>query len=131
METSLQNRGENYRNFIEECRAILVEAEFTARWTMLEAYHLLGQKIALSGATPLRVAKDLGKSERTIQYAVRFALKYPAIEDLPGGKSISWRKVIKLITTPGKEIPEEHCRYCPIHCPCGKNEAINGHQTSD
>lgn len=112
---------EKYKHFIEECRAILVEAEFTARWTILEAYHQIGQKIALSGATPLQVARDLGKSERTIQYAVRFALKYPSIDDVPGGKSISWRKVIKLITTPGEQEPEEHCRHCTLHCPgCGE-----------
>ena len=108
-----------YLIFIEECRAILTEAEFTARWTLLEAYHAIGKMIIAAGIPAQLVAGELGKSERTIQYAVKFAETYPEIETLPGGKSMSWRKVIKLISEPKNEAPEVKCHHCPIHCPCG------------
>ena len=39
------------------------------------------------------LANSLGKSERTLYYAVQFVQKYPDINDLPEGKAITWSKI--------------------------------------
>ena len=35
----------DYNSFVEECKDILVEAEFTSRWALIEGYHALGKHI--------------------------------------------------------------------------------------
>ena len=93
-----------YIHLIEELKAIIIESSFTARWSLIEGYHTLGQrlldefdnfkrhKIYGRQITTL-VSESLGKSERTIERAVRFAKKYPDLSLLPEGKNISWHQV--------------------------------------
>ncbi len=108
---------EKYQEFIEECKAIITEAVFTSRWSLVEGYHHLGQRVIEQGETPLRVAQSLGKSERTIQYAVQFAEKFPNIDLLPEGKNISWRKVIALLPSGEKKVGEDcHHEWQCIKC---------------
>ena len=102
---------EKYQEFIEECKAIITEAVFTSRWSLMEGYHHLGKRIIEENETVLRVAKSLNKSERTIQYAVQFAQKFPDINSLPEGKNISWRKVIKLLPERTEKVAEEECNH--------------------
>lgn len=111
------NNDDWYNALIEECKAIITETEFTARWALVEGYHHLGKRIASdpefvkfskgNNSSLQRVANSLGKSPRLIYYAVQFAEKYPSLDKVPGGKAVSWRDVChKLLPAPkAKDAP--------------------------
>ncbi len=89
---------------IEECRDIIVEKTFESRWSLIEGYHLLGeritkddnfQKYAKTNQSSLQgLAQNLNIGERTLYYAIQFYEKYPDLSLLPNGKAISWSQVI-------------------------------------
>ena len=93
-----------YQSLIDDCQSIMVEAEFTSRWVLVEGYHSLGLRILQENDNferqkiygqkiGQRVASSLGKSHRTIKYAMQFARKFPDLAALPEGKDTSWRKI--------------------------------------
>ena len=91
-----------YQSLIDDCEAIITETVFTSRWILIEGYHSLGKRILIESEKfgdltisdiATHVAKDVGKSKRTIQRAIQFARRYPDLDDLPGGKNISWHKI--------------------------------------
>ena len=93
-----------YQSLIDDCQAIMVEAEFTSRWVLVEGYHSLGLRILqdehklVSGGSTLReglkrVSKLLNRGERTLYKAVQFAKEYPDLSLLPDGKNTSWHKI--------------------------------------
>ena len=93
-----------HQSLIDDCGAIIVEAEFTSRWVLVEAYHSIGLRILqdepkmIRGGSTLRetlqhVANFLNKKERTLYYAVKFAREYPDLSLLPDGKNTSWHKI--------------------------------------
>ncbi|GAG45767.1 unnamed protein product, partial [marine sediment metagenome] len=93
-----------YQSLIEDCKAIITEAIFTSRWTLVEGYHQLGeriitddnyQKAAKGNLSSLQdLAKNINTSERTLYYAIQFYDKYPSLDYVPEGKNISWNKII-------------------------------------
>ena len=101
----------------EEIRQLLTEADFTARWTMIEAYHRAGQLIlTLEGEISQlvkQVSVKVGKSERTLWHAVKFAKMYKRVDDLPEGKNIGWGKIVRKYLTDSSK-PEEVCQHEPI-----------------
>lgn len=116
-----------YTAFMEECRAIVVEGEFTARWALVECYHQLGKRILEENHNferaqiygveiSQRVGECVGKSWTTVKYAVQFAKQYPNLDDVPGGKAISWHRVCnellpapKQVVTPEFPVKKYHC----------------------
>ena len=93
-----------YQSLIDDCNSIMVEAEFTSRWVLVEGYHSLGLRIlqendnfereGIYGKKIVsRVTESLGKSERTIWRAMQFAREYPDLALLPEGKNTSWHKI--------------------------------------
>ena len=93
-----------YQSLIDDCNSIIVEAEFTSRWVLVEGYHSIGLRILqdepkmIQGGSTLRgtlqhVANFLNKKERTLYYAVQFAREYPDLSLLPEGKNASWHKI--------------------------------------
>ena len=93
-----------YQSLIDDCNSIMVEAEFTSRWVLVEGYHSLGLRIlqendnfereGIYGKKIVsRVTESLGKSERTIWRAMQFAREYPDLSLLPEGKNTSWHKI--------------------------------------
>lgn len=110
-------------DIVEDIKAILVEAEFNARWVLIEAYHKIGQIIlSLPGSTRENVqslAKATNRGERLYFYAVKFAQTFETVEDLPEGKNISWNKIIRNhLTTPKEE--EHHVHHLITVCTiCG------------
>ena len=93
-----------YQSLIDDCQSIIIEAEFTSRWALVEGYHLLGLRMLqdepkmVQGGSTLRetlsrVTKLLNTSERTLYRSVQFAKKYPDLALLPEGKNVSWRKI--------------------------------------
>lgn len=110
----------------EDCKAIMVEAEFTSRWVLVEGYHALGERIRQDASkTPIteltaRLAVDLNKSERTLWYAVQFFDKYPRLDEVPEGKAISWNKIVTKYL-PQEEGKEREFKQRTLTCPqCGK-----------
>ena len=104
-----------YIALIEECKAIITEAVFTSRWALVEGYHQLGTRILeennldrsnIYGKKIVQgLAQSFGMSERTLWYALKFAEKYPKLNEVPEGKNITWNKVItKYLPEPTKEV---------------------------
>ena len=106
----------SFESVIEEARAILTEAEFTARWQLIEAWHQVGKLLLEVDGDITHLVKrasvELGRSERVLWHAVKFAKTYKTAEDLPTGKNISWNKVVReYLTDPAKP---EVCQHQPI-----------------
>jgi len=104
----------SYNSFVEECKDILVEAEFTSRWALIEGYHALGKHIVeqdnkYGDGLVARLAASLNKSARTIEYAVTFASKFDTVDMLPEGKQISWNQVVRKHLTKPKV--HEDCQH--------------------
>lgn len=125
--------------FINECKALLVETEFNSRWALVEGYHGLG-KLILERANPTleltkeveesnltrivqALAVELKKAERLLWYAVKFYRMFPELERVPEGKNTSWntimRKYLTVSPTPcehpdneRKVITIEVCQSC-------------------
>ena len=107
-----------YETLIEDCRDLIVETEFSSRWSLVEGYHSLGQRILheYSNFQRLRMAdsdlvnqvsKSLNKRPRTVYYAIQFAREYPDLNLLPGGKNISWHHVVNKYLTKGEKQPHK------------------------
>lgn len=93
-----------YKVLVDDCKSIITECEFTARWALVEGYHAIGKRILEENDNFERakiydkkivacMRESLGKSESTIWRAIQFAKKYPDLGKLPGGKNISWFKI--------------------------------------
>lgn len=82
-------------NFIEECKAIVVEGSFSSRWAEIELYHELGKRITEEQDFTLknikRLSYEIDKSEEEILKAILFFKRYPELNMMTSGKNISWR----------------------------------------
>lgn len=105
-----------YSQLIEELADIITETGFTSRWTLIEGYHQVGTRILKENENferakiygkdiVQRIAESLGKSERTLYYAVQFAKTYPDLNLLPEGKNLSWSHVVNKYLTTGEKKP--------------------------
>lgn len=111
-----------YESLVEDCRAIVVEGEFTARWALVETYHELGNRIIEEYSNVEKigvdkfiggVAQDIKKSKRTVYYALKFAQTYPDLQLLPEGKNTSWRKIVHEHLGEKKLEPKPKMSTCP------------------
>ena len=105
----------------EEIKTIYIEAEFGAHMAILEANHAVG-KILLSYQSKTRdfskflqtLAQKVGKSERTLWYAAKFAEKFPVLDSsLPEGKNLTWNKIITKYLTSSQEQANTECIHEP------------------
>ena len=103
-----------FRSLCDDCGAAMVEAEFNARWSLIEAYHKVGQRIREdSDKMPITellkgIAVETNMSERKYWYAVQIYDKWPDLNRLPGGKMVSLNQVIT------KYLPDrEPCKHEP------------------
>ena len=110
----LQLDDQWYTSLIDELQDIITETSFTSRWALVEGYHTVGTRILQENDNferakiynekiLQRIAESLGKSERTLYYAVQFAKMYPDLNLLLEGKNLSWRHVINKYLTDGTE----------------------------
>lgn len=130
--------NESYEQLIGECKAILVEFGFRSNIERVRMYHELGSRLIEDnhnfnrkeiygeGITK-KISQELGVGERTIQYAISFAQKYPQIDwesgemgGLPFGKALTWTKVVQelLPENPKKDKTEKRCPFCNNVLPC-------------
>ena len=139
-----------YQQLIEDLKDAITECEFTARWVVIEGYHMIGKRILeeypnferaqiYGEEIASRVSQSLGKSKRTIERAIQFARVYPDLNLLPEGKNTSWHRICNkyLPRPPGKmEKPQsqtEEYALCPrcgsevklvLRCRCGQEFEI-------
>ena len=126
-----------YKSLVDDCQSVITEGVFNSRQDLLQAYHQLGERILEDekkfeetgiygeGITK-RVSLSLNLSQRTIQYAIKFAKKFPDIQQLPEGKNISWHKMVSKYL-PDKPEQKEKPIYVRIRVLPGKKELlING-----
>ena len=101
-----------YTSLIDELQDIITEKTFTSRWELIDCYHQVAtrklrenenfERVKIYGQEILqRLAKSLGKSQRTLAYTVKFAKLYPNLELLPEGKTLSWNHIINKYLTDG------------------------------
>jgi len=117
-----------YKDLIEECGAIITEAEFISRWSLVEGYHQLGKRLLEENENFERaniygkeiascVSQSLHKSKRTVERSIQFARKYPDLNLLPEGKDTSWYKIVnKYLPEPRQQEPQEEPENL-IECP--------------
>ena len=105
-----------YTSLVDDCKAIITEAVFISRWSLVEGYHQLGERIVTdknyrehakgNKSSVQGLARNLNTSERTLYYAMQFYEKYPDLDMVPEGKNISWNKIItKYLPKPKTETP--------------------------
>ena len=88
-----------YPTLLDECRDVITEKSFAARWEIIEGKHELGFLIRQAPAefpvTELlrRLAVDLNLKERTLWYCVQFYDQFPELAKFPGGKNVAWHKI--------------------------------------
>jgi len=103
-----------YSNLVEELTDIIVEKRFEHTTALVECYHMVGTRILqendnferakIYGENILQtLAKSLGRSQRTLAYAVKFAKMYPELNMLPEGKNWTWNHIINKYLTDGTE----------------------------
>ena len=103
-----------YSNLVEELQDIIVEKRFEHASALVECYHMVGTRILqendnferskIYGENILQtLAKSLGRSQRTLAYAVKFAKMYPELNMLPEGKNWTWNHIINKYLTDGTE----------------------------
>ena len=106
---------------LEEIKDLITEGEFNSRWVLIETYHKVGQIILENNLNTATVADYIGKSERTVEYMIKFASRYKSVDSLPEGKNVSWHKVIKdHLTTPQEKA--EHIHDFKMRCWCGSTQ---------
>lgn len=117
-----------YVALVSDCKSIITEREFRARWELVEGYHELGERILSENYNfdrqmiygqeiVTRLSKSLGVSSKKLYLSVQFAKKYPSLEVFD--KSISWSQVVnKYLPESSKDIeePVTACKHCEIHC---------------
>jgi len=117
----IQNQ-EWYQSLVDDCQTIFVEGVFNAKWTLIETYHGVGSRIIAETASFERaniygqnivqdLAQAIGKSTRTVHYAIALATQYPDLNDLPEGKNISMNRLITKYLTAPKDVPARPATY--------------------
>lgn len=108
-----------YNQLIEDLSDLVVENEFNLRIALIEYYHQLGSRIVVEDDNIEKdttygkqivqhIAKSIGKSERTVHYAIKFAKQFPDLSELTEGKNITWTHIVrKYLTTDAEKIIEE------------------------
>lgn len=106
-------RGQDwYSTLVDDCKTIIVERGFNARWEVIQAKHEIGSRIATDTeydklrGTPegraiiVQLSEDIKWSAKEIYLCIQFFEKYPSLshacESLPEGKAISWHKIANL-----------------------------------
>ena len=82
---------------MEELDALLTEGIFNHRWILLEAYHEVGKRVVTEKLDILAVARATRQRPKTIHFCKELYLKYPDINSVPDGKTVSWYKITKTL----------------------------------
>ena len=116
-----------YSALVSDCHDIMTEAVFISRWALVEGYHNLGKRILeehdnferkkIYGESIVQeLALSLNMSSRILWYAIQFVQKYPDLNKVPEGKSITWNKIITKYL-PTSKVTETPVKEYWIECP--------------
>ena len=109
----------------EEVKVCITEGIFASRWALVEMAHKIGELIhefeqqedvPMSNFLP-SLAKQVGRSERTLYRAAQIHATWPDKDKIPFGKNASMNKLLNEINPP----KEEKCHHCSFHCPPTNN----------
>ena len=112
--------ADELQSIIDDIRSTIVEAQFTARWVLVEGYHTIGKR--LQGVKNKRqiivtVTHQTGIKERNLYRAIQFYEMYPDLNKLPEGNNVSWHKICnEYLPEPKDKEPEPESCTCPT---CG------------
>ena len=122
-----------YKALIEDCQSAFTEGFFNSRDILIRTYHLAGRRIleetdnfnkasVYGEGITQTLASSMNVSQRTIEYAIKFAKTFPDLSKLPEGKTISMNKIITKYLTKQKE--EHTCEFNipTMICKCGKKQ---------
>ena len=121
--TPVMDEITEFQSLIDDVKAIHTEGLHNARWEVIICYHTIGKRIVTDplyktwGNRELlsRVTISTDIAERDLYRACQFYERYPDVNALPGGKSISWHKIVNQLL-PGKTIDRDwtwHFRNIP------------------
>jgi len=105
-------------NVLEEIKDLIIEGEYHARDTLIKTYYKAGQLILKNNLNPQQVAKYIGRSERMVEYMVKFAQQPKILDSLD--KKDTWTSIIRnRLTDPNNKMECEHleitiCKKCRI-----------------
>ncbi len=112
----------DYQTLLQDCREIITEYGFSARWAVIEGYHALGKRISeeqdLTETSLVTLTHDLNKEGsvihlREVQRSVQFYHKYPDLLMLPEGKNTSWHKIVNKYLPETITREEKKLHKCP------------------
>jgi len=93
--------AQKYKFLVDEIKGTITEAVHNSRWLLIEGYWNVGRLIRTEFGNTGELTKlltdlavDVGTSERTLWKALAAYDKYPRLDLIPGGKNISWNKLI-------------------------------------
>lgn len=129
---------ENFDEFAEEVKAIIVEREYRSHMELIEAYYEIGKMLLDKGVDGRSdfieaLAQKTGRGERNFWNALAMVKKFPTIEqvqELPEGKTISWNKITGKYLSSGSEVQEGvvECKHEPVVI-CGKcRKTLSGYR---
>ena len=113
---------EKFDNLVERIKAILTESVFSARITLLEGKHRIGQEIVDdelykkwkkgTGDLVKEIEKKIGVGKTEIYLCIKFYQKFPDVsallERLPGKKNdITWAATKRLLVAPSANKPQK------------------------
>ena len=120
-----------FNELVEDLKDIITERVFNSRQELIVGYHEIGKRILVEKENAERdgvtveglvqgVAEAMGRSERTIWYAVQFVNAYPDMDALPDGKNLSWWKIVNQLLPKHKkdkiESEESECLHKKVKC---------------
>lgn len=85
-----------YSELVEQCKDIIVEFHFTARWYRIEGFHRVGKLVLEADLEPDKIAslaRQIDITPKDMALAILLAEKYPDLNDLPAGKDVSWSQI--------------------------------------
>ena len=108
-ETSLQNMISEH--ILEEIKCAIVEGVHNCQWALVEYRHNFGRILLENEAEMPKnyvslVSKEFNINERLIYQCLQFVRMFPDLDDVPGGKAISWRKIANELLPEHKEAKE-------------------------
>jgi hypothetical protein len=102
-----------YQSLVDDIRAMVTERVFQARWEIIRLYHGIGERLATdndyqkyahgNGVLLKSLSQSTNVSERDLYRSIQFYELFPDLDRLPGGKNISWNKIVNDLLPAGDE----------------------------
>ncbi len=116
--------AEWFKALIEECKDTIIERRYRIAAELLDMKWQIGDRIledvdkferlGISGGKMCHaVSLALNCSKREIYRCIQFRKKYPNLNDLPGGKEITWHDIVNIYLSDKPKDPDDPDAPCP------------------